>query len=335
MAQETPLISVIIPVYRVEQYLDRCLTSVREQTYRHLEILLIDDGSDDRSGEMCDEYARQDERIRVFHKTNGGIADTRNYGYQVSQGEYILYIDSDDYVDTDMIETLYQLMIEHNADMATCGVYNCYVDKIVPQCETLETGCVDGETAFGYVLEGKKIPGTLCNKLIPSAAIADIRFPIGRLYEDAFFTADLMPLFHRVAYTTAPKYYYFHRAGSITTSRFKTRDMDVIAAYDKTKKIVDEQFPALSRLAQFRYDWAHFVVLDRMLAREDYKTIPELPEVVRYLKQHAFSIARNGCFTKARRIAALVLRCSLSLYQKLMLRYQNQVAQEKQEKKDA
>lgn len=326
MDQQNPLVSIIIPIYNVEQYLDRCVASVRCQTYRNLEILLVDDGSPDRCGAMCDAYAQEDERIRALHKKNGGQSDARNVGIEASTGDYVAFIDSDDFIEPDMIETLLRLIEQYHADFSSCGVANCYQDKTTLQCKTMEEGCVDGETAFGYILEGKRIAGSMCNKLLDRRLLQNLRFPLGHIYEDAMFIADLMPLVQKVAYTTQPKYYYYHRAGSSTTSRFKSRDMDAILAYDKTRQVVRKQFPSLSKAADFRYIWAHFVVLDRMLAVEDYSSFPEFKPVVRFLKKHAFAAAANANFTKGRRLAALILRVSLPLYRKLMLRYQHQVA---------
>ena len=326
MAQPNPLVSIIIPVYNVEQYLERCVASVRCQTYRNLEILLIDDGSTDRCGAMCDAYAQEDGRIRALHKKNGGQSDARNVGIEASTGDYVAFIDSDDFIEPDMIETLLRLIERYHADFSSCGVANCYRDTTTLQYQTMEEGCVDGETAFGYILEGKRIAGSMCNKLLDRRLLQNLRFPLGHIYEDAMFIADLMPLVQTVAYTTQPKYYYYHRAGSSTTSRFKSRDMDAILAYDKTRQVVRERYPSLSKVADFRYIWAHFVVLDRMLAVDDYSSFPEFKPVVRFLKKNAFAAAANANFTKGRRLAALILRFSLPLYRKLMLHYQHQVA---------
>lgn len=334
MSQSEPLVSVVVPIYGVEQYLERCVKSIREQTYRNLEILLVDDGSPDRCGVMCDAFAKEDSRIRALHKPNGGLSDARNFGIEAAVGEYVLFIDSDDFIDADMVEVLVRLIQQYSADMATCGVYNCYPNKTTLQYETMEEGCVDGTTAFGYILEGNRIPATICNKLIPRTTLKTLRFPVGRLYEDAFFTADLMPLVNKTAYTTEPKYHYFHRAGSITTTRFKSKDMDFIAAYEKTRALVEKDYPSLSKLADFRYIWSHFCVLDRMLSVEDYSTFPEFLPVVRYLKKRAFSAALNPYFTKGRRAAALALRCSLPFYRWMMLRHQNQVAGQSEQEKE-
>ena len=117
-----PLISVLVPVYKTEAYLTRCVSSICNQTYKNLEIILVDDGSPDRSGEVCDALAREDRRIRVIHKENGGLASARNAGIDAMTGEYAAFVDSDDYILPEMIRTLYDLCIRHQAQIACCGI---------------------------------------------------------------------------------------------------------------------------------------------------------------------------------------------------------------------
>ena len=120
------LISVIIPIYNVEQYLDRCIDSVKKQTYTNLEIILVDDGSPDNCGKMCDEYAEDDKRIKVIHKENGGLSDARNAGIEIATGEYITFIDSDDYVSLDYVEYMYKLLKDAGAKLSICGVMDVW-----------------------------------------------------------------------------------------------------------------------------------------------------------------------------------------------------------------
>lgn len=139
-------ISVIVPIYKVENYLNRCVESIRKQTYRNLEIILVDDGSPDACGEMCDRYAQEDSRIRVIHKENGGLSDARNAGIEVATGEYIAFVDSDDWIDDKMYEVLYSTLLKYNADIAECSYRNLYADCIVE--ETNCTGNVVEEIIF-------------------------------------------------------------------------------------------------------------------------------------------------------------------------------------------
>ena len=120
------LISVIVPIYNVEKYLDRCVESIINQTYKNLEIILVDDGSPDNCTQMCDDYAKKDSRIRVVHKENGGLSDARNAGMEVATGEYVSFIDSDDYISLDFYETLFQTMIDNDSDIVECSVVKFY-----------------------------------------------------------------------------------------------------------------------------------------------------------------------------------------------------------------
>lgn len=311
-------ISIVVPVYNVEKYLRRCLESILGQTMRELEIILINDGSTDRSGEICEEYKERDNRIQVIHKKNGGLSDARNAGARIAASDYVIFLDSDDYIAQDMMETLYTLAKDSGADMSVCGVYNVYGEREIPQYSKSEEFICTGEEAFMHILEGKKIPGTICNKLIKRQIVQQIEFPAGRLYEDAFYTLDLVQRVENVSVTTRPMYYYAHRQDSITTSTFKEADLDIIYAYRKTLELVKKKYPRLMMQAVFRLFWAHFIVIDRILGTGDYKTNIYLKTSRRFLKRNIFRIIRNPYFEKKRRLAAILLFFNVNLYRKAL-----------------
>lgn len=122
------LVSIIVPVYKVEQYLSRCVDSILQQSYSNLEIILVDDGSPDSCGMICDEYQKKDSRVQVIHKSNGGLSDARNYGIEAAQGKYLAFVDSDDWLDFDMIDILYRVLTSQDADIAECSYRNLYAD---------------------------------------------------------------------------------------------------------------------------------------------------------------------------------------------------------------
>ena len=126
-----PIVSVIVPVFNVEKYLDKCIESLIKQKLKDIEIILVDDGSTDLSGKICDEWKTKDSRIQVIHKKNGGLSDARNVGVELAKGKYIGFVDSDDYVSDDMFQILYQNIEKENADISICGMYHCYADKII------------------------------------------------------------------------------------------------------------------------------------------------------------------------------------------------------------
>ncbi|MBR1540013.1 MAG: glycosyltransferase [Clostridia bacterium] len=128
---EEELISIIVPVYKVEKYLDKCINSIVSQTYKNLEVILVDDGSPDSCGKMCDEWTQKDTRIKVIHKENGGLSDARNFGLDCAKGKYIQFVDSDDYIEKDMIEFLYKNLKENNADISICSNYMVDEENVI------------------------------------------------------------------------------------------------------------------------------------------------------------------------------------------------------------
>lgn len=314
-----PKVSVIIPVYNVEMYLRRCIDSVLNQPFDDTEIILIDDGTTDNSGAICDEYAKSDNRIRVIHKENGGLSDARNAGIEAATGENIFFIDGDDFIENNALSILYDNMKKENADISAGGIFNCYQNKKVPQYPKIEYRTYSGPEALREVLAGKIIPGSICGKLIKAELLNTLRFRVGRTYEDAFIMPNLMLSAGKVVATTEPLYNYYHRAGSITTTAFSPKRFDVIDAYEYTKECVNNNCPSLLPYADFRLLWAHFIVLDSMLLSKDYKSIPGYKETVMFLKKNWISAAKCRYFEKSRRFAAVVLKISTKLYRRMVL----------------
>lgn len=315
-------VSIVVPVYNVEKYIRKCVDSMLNQTMKEIEIILVDDGTKDSSGMICDDYAKRDSRIRVIHKENGGISDARNVGMQVASSKYILFIDSDDYISENMVEKLYTMAELHNADVAACGVYNVYASGAIPQCAEKMEFCCDNITAFSHILVGKIIPGTICNKLIKREIAKQILFPVGKIYEDAFYTTQLIQIIKKVYVTTEPMYYYFHRQGSTTTTPFREKDMDVIKAFREALRVVSEKYPQIQEQAEFRLEWAHFTVLDRMLLLPDYKNTKGYKDVVDFLRGKTLSVLRSKYFYKTRKIGMIALFIHVSLY-KILVVYNN------------
>ena len=185
-------ISVIVPVYNVEAYLEMCVESILKQTYTNLEILLVNDGSTDNSGELCDQLAQRDQRIRVIHKENGGLSDARNRGIEEASSDLIGFIDSDDYIDEDMYETLYRQMLESNADLSMCGHYDVYHQIPEKQVATIQTWELSPQEAIKMVMEAKILSVTAVNKLYKKELFEHLRFEVGKIAEDAFIMIALI-----------------------------------------------------------------------------------------------------------------------------------------------
>ena len=312
-------ISIIVPVYNVEAYLERCVESILKQTYTNLEILLVNDGSTDKSGELCDKLALRDHRIRVIHKENGGLSDARNRGIDEASSKLIGFIDSDDYIDEDMYETLYRQMVASKADLSMCGHYDVYHQIPEKQVAEIKTWELMPEEAIKMVMEAKILSVTAVNKLYKKALFEQLRFRIGKIAEDAFIMVDLIHQCSKVVATNEKKYYYVHRENSITTQKFSLKFLNVIEAYEQNAKIISENYPDLYDVAIMRLNWAYFYVLDRLLVDNDFKDKVLEDRLISYLKKNKKSILMDSRFTRARKMSFLALCLSRKLYLKILL----------------
>ena len=316
-------ISVIVPVYNVEAYLERCVESILKQTYSNLEILLVNDGSTDKSGELCDQLALRDQRIRVIHKENGGLSDARNRGIDEASSDLIGFIDSDDYIDEDMYETLYRHLRESNADLSMCGHYDVFHQIPEKQVSEIKTWNLSSEEAIKMVMEAKVLSVTAVNKLYKKELFNHLKFEVGKIAEDAFIMIRLLDQCQKVVATNEKKYYYVHRENSITTQKFSLKFLNVIEAYEQNANIIREHYPAIADVATMRLNWAYFYVLDRLLIDSDFKDKLLEDKLIHYLKQNRVNILRDARFTNARKISFLALLFSRKLYTKILLRQHN------------
>lgn len=226
-------VSIIIPIYKVEKYLPRCVNSVLNQEYNNLEIILVDDGSPDRCGEICDNYAYIDSRIKIIHKKNGGLSDARNAGLEIATGEYISFLDSDDWIHEKYIQTLYYLLKKYNSDISVCNFMrtddeNVKLDFIkeniyeYTSIEALEQLC--GKFYVQLVISW--------GKLYKKSLFKTIRFPYGKIHEDEFTTYKLLYSAKKIVLTEQPLLYYWQREDSIMGEGFKLKNkLNVIEAY--------------------------------------------------------------------------------------------------------
>ena len=213
------MISVIVPVYKVEKYLPRCVDSILAQTYKDLEIILVDDGSPDNCGEICDEYALKDSRIKVIHKQNGGLSDARNVGIEAAKGEYISFIDSDDYIAIDYIATLYKLLIDNSAEMSKVNYKTVYDDRGIIESKRKKEAIVytnhDVERAFLDL----KIDSS-CVFLYSRELIGNTRFIEGKTSEDILFNFEIFKKAKKFVYLPTEKYCYYYNLDSISNGCF-------------------------------------------------------------------------------------------------------------------
>lgn len=221
---DTIVISVIIPVYNVEAYLDRSLQSIVDQSYKNLEIILVDDGSTDRSGVLCDEWSGRDARIKVIHKANGGASDARNVGIEHATGKYIGFIDADDHIDRCTYEKLIYEAERYDADIVTCGYYKEYTDeKISMFADYPETIVMNREEALRSLFIFKYINESTCTKLIKYDLLKDERYKVGILTEDMQLLYRLICKADKIVAVPEAYYYYVYRDNSSSHSVKKSR----------------------------------------------------------------------------------------------------------------
>ncbi len=218
---DRPLISIIVPVYKAEAYLKQCVDSIRNQTYRNLEIILVDDGSPDACGAMCDAFAKEDERIRVIHKENGGQSSARNRALDVMRGEYVGFVDSDDWIELDMFETLYQNMVTYGAQISACGCRLENADGTVRYFNpaypaVVETKRFTKQEALANSITNRIFTFSLCDKLFHRSIFDDLRMSEGKIYEDQEIIPECIERANTLVYTTQP-YYNYRRTEESTT----------------------------------------------------------------------------------------------------------------------
>lgn len=249
---DKPLISVIIPIYNVENYLAKCVNSVIDQNYKNLEIILVNDGSPDNCGSICDEYAQKDNRIVVIHKKNGGLSDARNAGLEISTGDFITFVDSDDYVSKDFISTLVNLIQDFEADIAISPFIHFKDDekkvKRILSINKVKTYTnVEGLINMFYQSD---FDNNATSKLFRRELFSDVSFPKGLLYEDLATTYKLFLLANKVAFSNRKTYFYLIRSNSIEGSPFNEKKMKsvlfIIGELEKFKKSNPEFLEAVN-----------------------------------------------------------------------------------------
>lgn len=257
-----PKISVLVAVYNVEEFLPQCLDSILSQTYKNLDILVVDDGSKDGSGKICDDYAKKDDRVRVIHQKNKGLSSVRNVGVIKSKGDLICFVDGDDYVALDYVEKLYSELIRRDADVAVCGFEAVPSgEKEVPSSDLLS----GTEAVKQLLIEQKNYQIVSWNKLYKKELLKGIEFPVGRKHEDSFTTYKLLRVAKRVAFVDCVLYFYRERSGSImNTVALKERLETKMEIAKIIKKDLDDDV-ALCHAAEITELLAVLSIVDNML----------------------------------------------------------------------
>lgn len=305
------MISIIVPVYNAKDYLRRCLDSILAQTYTDWEAVLIDDGSTDESGKICDEYASKDNRFKVFHRENKGVSAVRNAGLASASGEYIAFIDSDDFVHKDMLKCQYQMLKDNNADLAITGYGFAYDNTVANVSVNEKLQVLDSEGAINKILENQQFcsPWT---KLYKKKLFENVKYPEGEIYEDLMTAFEIFMAAKIIVYQNIPFYNYFQACESITRSEFNYSKLDEVKALKKQYEFVNANFPKLANEARFKYVNNVFGHIINLVTKEDETGVAKYQEFTTVLKENYSFYKVNSQLSKKNKF-----RLALMKYPKL------------------
>ena len=313
------MISVIVPVYKVEKFLPFCVQSILAQTCSDWELILVDDGSPDRCGEICEQFARQDGRIRARHKENGGLADARNAGTAVAQGEYITYIDSDDWVAPQLLERLLEQAKITGADVVVCDMAKTDSEEMTFENTNAGPKSFTGPQAMEAMLYQTGFDTSACGKLFRAELCQKNLFPKGRLYEDLFTIYKMLFAAQTVVYLPQVLYAYRKNPDSIMYRKFDRRNLDELDAADAIEAFVQENCPQFLPAARARKFSSYSQVLRWMKDAEsdDAAIKDEQYRIWAFLKEYRVRMLMDRRARTKNRIAAIASFLGMKFYQQV------------------
>lgn len=265
----SPLISVIVPVYNVATYLEDCLNSILNQTFKDWECIVVDDGATDNSSDICDSFALKDNRFKVIHQKNKGLSGARNSGLAIASAQYISFIDSDDWIDPDYLSVLYTLITEENADIAQCGYIKEFTTFSRKKPLPSDFTCLEGEAVYGELLFKERLHGYMWGKLFRREIISCL-FPEGRIYEDFFVMTRWAKNIRKIVWTSECLYHYRMRKGSLNTKCDAKSQMDFITAITERAEELKKNIPGLfDSNAEQKYFFRYLLERAKLIARNE------------------------------------------------------------------
>lgn len=307
------LISVIIPIFNVEQYLKRCIDSVINQTYKNIEIILVDDESPDNCPKICDEYQKNDSRIKVIHKTNGGLSDARNAGLEIATGEYVTFIDSDDYIDCDYIEFLYNLINKYDVKMSICSYKAIYDNGTVLTQENNKEYKISAHDTLEKMLYHEDFNVATWAKLYKKELFNNVRFPKGKIFEDALTTYKLVDQCDNVAIGLTSKYNYMIRSNSILTGKFNIKKLTLVDAYEEMGNYIIKKYPDLESAIIRSRVYANISTLRQIINIKPRMKVEE-KKLIKFIRENKKIVLSNERVQKRDKIAIMLISINRTLF---------------------
>lgn len=308
------LVSIIVPVYNVEKYIKKCIESLLEQTYKNIEIILIDDGSTDKSGKICDEYTKEYKNVSCYHKKNGGLSDARNYGIEKAKGKYITFFDSDDFASKEFIEALYDGVKKYDSDIVMSGLNSFSNYNNVKEFDYGVNNIIElsKEECYKKMLMQDQIDVNATAKLYKTEIFDNIRFPVGYYYEDIQIVDKVVESAKKISMITYKGYNYLQRNNSIMYGKMSLKRLSLI---DKTSELIifiEKQYPNIKKYAIHRYIYCNFHVLGRSILDDNY--IETSKKLRNNILNYKDEINKSSLYSKKEKIALKILQTGLKNY---------------------
>ena len=311
-----PIISIIVPIYNVGKYLPKCIESILNQTFKNFELILVNGGSTDNSGVVCDDYAKKDTRIKIIHKSNGGVSSARNAGLYVAKGEYIGFVDPDDYIDKNMYEKLYRLCIDNNSDIAICRFNREINGKIQNKESTEEIIELNNMEAMNELFKGNLYRFSLCNKLFSKKCFNDVLFPEERIHEDLSTTYKLFANSKKAVYINYCGYIYVRRENSILTSTYNEKRLQAFIAWDEIIEFIDKNYYEIIEqvIATFTYWCVDNILYILNQVNNSKKKNNYLNIIQKYTTKYYIYIKRNNILSRSYKLRIRIFNINYKLF---------------------
>lgn len=300
-----PLVSIIIPVYNVAMYLRQCLDSVIAQTYNNWEIILVDDGSEDASGEICDEYSQKNQKISSYHITNGGQGAARNYALQYAAGEYIAFMDSDDVITADYLQILVHGILQNKADISCCSFIKFAGNRIPNKdiAQEIEYKVYNSEKALENLCYQREMSNSPCCKLIKKEIVNKFPFPVGTGYEDLAVVYRWLDTAERIVYCPVNSYYYRQLSTGTMRSKFSRKKLDRLFIADEMRSFISGKYPQLREASDARFFLSNIQTLMWLPMKKQYREYYMI--ISKNIKSVRKSVINNSEVRFSRKVMAL------------------------------